>query len=1085
MTAAVPPDLTASTPGAAAAVSLAVPASYTPPAPSQSGQPAPASTPAGGYTDPNAVPPIPSAQAGNNMPLMSTGYGPGGFGAAPRVVMGDSLGVGMMQSGGLPGIAQGSVPPGVVRDRINALPDGALGGKQVVISTGLSNSGTPQQRQADLAVVQQQVDAARAKGAASVVLAGVGDARFPGINAGIADIAQRNNVAFTGPAPVADAAGVHPGPNGYRAMLAAAPGVPQAASDGGATQRLQATLAGLRQPAAAAPAASPIVHAAYDPYSQAMAAAQAATPAAPGTAAPPPPMTPFDRAMAAAQAATRTPAVAPAAPAPPGSPATPASTAPSPPNGATAPGGAPAASDAFSAALAAAQRASATPPAPAALGSPPAPAQGTPAATQSATPPAAVPGQPHAGTGVMGQLSNYAEAAGQSVLDASRGLYGAIDAANRAGPSWLAPDGSLVDRLINPAAAIPNLDAERAIYERSGVGDTLAGTAGKLTGQTALTLPVLADAAPAVAAVGRGIATGADAIAPQLGAALRYGGNLVSGTAGSENRLINAVMRPASLAANGAAQGATVNLLTGDQDPVTNLLTGAAAGAVLGPAATGAVNLVRGGAAALHGLVEPFTTTGQGAIADRALAEMAVRGGGPLTPDATAYVPGSTPTLAQATNNAGLAGAERVVSAVRPGPFVGQTTVNNEARDTLLNRLTGSPTDIEAAETARDATALPAMLNPIANATGPANAQLAVDTIDQILASPAGQRDAVQSALGNVRSKLVSPPAPLADRVTGALAPITDAIANGGTGDAGLWAARDALVAAQNGGAQQASTLARLQGTTSPDPAYQSLIDQAAARVGATNTVESDVGQLHGIRQAIGDALSSTAVGAGSDARLASSELMQVKAQIDNAIEGVAPGFKAGQAEYADASRPIDAMRYLQKRNFTAANGDITLSNVKNTLDDIAKQQALPGPRDAKSITPDTLTSLQALYADILRQNNSRTGMAVGSNTFQNLGTAATLSNFGAPLSVAAHLINKVPVLGNMLTGTIGRAYEAQNAPVLDAVVNRLLNPTAGASVLREAGRLQDQRAAGPAGVNLLINPLGLGAVNAATFRQP
>ena len=93
-------------------------------------------------------------------------------------------------------LIQGSVPPGVVRDRINALPDGALGGKQVVISTGLSNSGTPQQRQADLAVVQQQVDAARAKGAASVVLAGVGDARFPGINAGLADIATRNNVAL-------------------------------------------------------------------------------------------------------------------------------------------------------------------------------------------------------------------------------------------------------------------------------------------------------------------------------------------------------------------------------------------------------------------------------------------------------------------------------------------------------------------------------------------------------------------------------------------------------------------------------------------------------------------------------------------------------------------------------------------------------------------------------------------------------------------------------------------------------------------------------------------------------------------------
>ena len=455
--------------------------------------------------------------------------------------------------------------------------------------------------------------------------------------------------------------------------------------------------------------------------------------------------------------------------------------------------------------------------------------------------------------------------------------------------------------------------------------------------------------------------------------------------------------------------------------------------------------------------------------------------GGPLTPDATAYVPGSTPPLAQSTNNAGLAAAERAVAAVRPQPFATQAAINSDMRDAQLATLTGTPTDMAAAKAARDATALPSILDPIANATGPANAQPAVDAIDSALASPAGQRDAVQSALGDIRSKLVSPGALFPSRVSDALAPITDAIANGGTGDAGLWAARNALVAAQNGGAQQASTLARLQGTTSPDPAYQSLIDQATARVGATNTVESDPGQLYGLRGAIRDKLAALASDSSPDAQLASSKLLQARSALDNSIEAVAPGFKSGLAEYADASQPIAAMRYLQSKNYTAADGTITMAKMKGVLDDIAKQQALPGPRDAKNISPDTLTSLQGLYADLVRQKNSRTGMSVGSPTFQNLATASTLDNFGVPLAFAARTASKIPIVGNMLTHGITSLYEGQNEPVMNAVVNRLLNPTAGASVLRAATNLQAQRAAGPSGVNPVATSLGVALRNRLT----
>ncbi len=647
-------------------------------------------------------------------------------------------------------------------------------------------------------------------------------------------------------------------------------------------------------------------------------------------------------------------------------------------------------------------------------------------------------------------------------------------------------------RPLNSAASYLGLDGQSANAALSQAeadyqakyGNSTAAQIGDIVGNVASTAGLLKVGALGAGLAGRAVAGVADAVSPTLGTVLRTGGRLVSGTASvPDNAIANAVVRGGSLATNGAVQGAAVNLLTGNADPTTNLLTGAGVGAVLGPVATGVGAGIGAGWRAAQGLWEPFTTKGQGAIADRALASLAARGGS-LTPDTTTYVPGSTPTLAQATNNAGLASAERAVASARPGPFANQAAINSDARDAQLASITRTPTDIEAAQAARDATAVPAITNPIANATGPANGQPVVDTIDSILASPAGQRDAVQSALGNIRSKLVSPAAPFPSRVSDALNPITDAIANGGQGDAGLWAARDALVAAQKGTAAQASTVARLSGTTSPDPAYQALIDQATSRVGATSTVQSDPAQLYGIRKAIGDALSPLAARTGSDAQLATSELQQVKAAIDNSIEGVAPGFKSGLADYADSSRPIDAMRYLQGKNYTAADGSITMAKVKGALDDITRQQALPGPRDAKSIPAATVDSLQSLYADLLRQNNSRTGMSIGSNTFQNLATSSTLSNLGAPIAFMARTASKVPFVGNMLTNGITKAYEGQNDAVMNAVVNRLLNPTAGASVLEEAGKLQARRAAGPSGVNLLVNPLGLGVRNAVTGPQ-
>ncbi len=714
----------------------------------------------------------------------------------------------------------------------------------------------------------------------------------------------------------------------------------------------------------------------------------------------------------------------------------------------------------------------------AAAGAPPAPGGAvTPVSMPGATTPppsAAQPATgPQAGTGFLGGVENLAEGAGHAALQASHGLYSAIDAGNRALPV----PGQTLGGLIDPSKAIPNLNAENAQYAASGVGNTLAGGAGNIVGQTALTLPALGGLGGVATAAGRGIAAGADAVSPALGSAARSVGNLLMGTSSTpSNMLTQAVVRPASLAANGAAQGAVANVLTGDPTNTIgqNLLMGAGTGAVLGPVAAAAGAAGQGVWNALRGAWQPLTTAGRNAIADTVLAKAAQ--GGPLTADTTTLVPGSLPTLAQATANPGLAGVERAVASVRPNQFTARATSNNDARATQVENITRTPADIATAEASRDATAVPAITGSIANATGPADASPVVSTIDQILASPAGQRDAVTSALGNIRSKLVTP-IPFSDRVGTALDAVNQAAASN-PGDVGLWGAQQALAAARTSGAQEASTLARLQGTTTSDPAAQAVIDQAAKTLGTSQAVQADPAQLYGIRKAINDSLSPLAANAGSDAQLAANELQQVKTALDNSIEGAAPGFKQGIADYAASSRPIDAMQYLQSKGYTAADGTVTLAKVKGVLDDIAKQTALPGARNAKSVPQTTVDSLQGLYADLLRQNNSRLGMQPGSNTFQNLAVNSAMQGMGAPAAFGAKLLGGVPFVGNTLTGSIGRMYQSQNEPILEAVVNRLMDPNAAAGVLKKAGQIAAARAAGPSGANPLLTVPAVGLTN-------
>lgn len=430
-----------------------------------------------------------------------------------------------------------------------------------------------------------------------------------------------------------------------------------------------------------------------------------------------------------------------------------------------------------------------------------------------------------------------------------------------------------------------------------------------------------------------------------------------------------------------SAIGGSTNALIGGLDAASrneNPLVAAGIGGAVGAAApaVGAVAapIVRG----LTATVEPFSTSGVSNIADRTIGKFA--SGGPLTANDNQLVSGSIPTLAQATQNPGIATLERGVQAVRPNPFAARDASNAAAREDLVSGLKGDQASLANLIAERQATSDPLRDAAFANA-GTADPTPVIQKIDQILASPAGQRDAVVQALTDIRGKLIKSGGQAADP----MAPVT--------------------------GAQP----------------------KAAA-------LETDPSQLYGIRSAIGDKLSPLASKDQSSARLAASELGDVKGELDKTIEAAAPGFKDYLTNFAESSKPINTQSYLQALNLTNAQGQITLGNVDRAIKSIQKAQAQGGVNQAKSIPSDVMDKLGALRDDLRRQGSSASlGKPAGSNTFQNLATNNIASQLGVPLTGLSFL-SQNPLVGAMAYG-MNKAYQGRNEAIMDALVNKLLTP--------------------------------------------
>lgn len=233
------------------------------------------------------------------------------------------------------------------------------------------------------------------------------------------------------------------------------------------------------------------------------------------------------------------------------------------------------------------------------------------------------------------------------------------------------------------------------------------------------------------------------------------------------------------------------------------------------------------------------------------------------------------------------------------------------------------------------------------------------------------------------------------------------------------------------------------------DAVVQSLNNIRSKLVDSSGAVESNPEVLYNsVRKQIDDLLDKRLATSNPAGLQASRELLKVKDALDGVIEQAAPGFRDYLQAYATASKPIDAMRYLQGMSLTDAQGNLTLSRLQNAIKGLERQAAKPGVNDAKSVTQDQITALKALRDDLLRGSNVGAGRSLGSPTAQNLATQNMLAQ-ALPGRIGA-LASTAPTgtlgtalgggLGYMVGGPIGAAAGGAIGSTLGKTASGVMN---------------------------------------------
>lgn len=187
--------------------------------------------------------------------------------------------------------------------------------------------------------------------------------------------------------------------------------------------------------------------------------------------------------------------------------------------------------------------------------------------------------------------------------------------------------------------------------------------------------------------------------------------------------------------------------------PMTQFVSGLGAGVVAPAAGYAALKAGQAGLRAVPALTAPLTDAGRETIAARALQRTATNPAKAAAAASSApeYVPGSKPTLAQASEDAGLALGEKAVRNRSAADFANRAAEQDAARRAGLERSFGRPSDLTVATAERD-TVTAAMREAAFENAGKVNTKPIVDAVK--LLKGASAREDAQKAMGWVLGRL-------------------------------------------------------------------------------------------------------------------------------------------------------------------------------------------------------------------------------------------------------------------------------------------------------------------------------------------
>lgn len=494
----------------------------------------------------------------------------------------------------------------------------------------------------------------------------------------------------------------------------------------------------------------------------------------------------------------------------------------------------------------------------------------------------------------------------------------------------------------------------------------------------------------------------------------------------------------------GVATGAGMGAVQSALQPVESggsRLTNAATGAVAGAAVPAAMMALRGAGAA----VEPLTRSGRDTIVGRTLNEAA----GPdraavvqaLT-SAREIVPGSMPTAAEASGNAGVAAMQRTAAALNPSAYAERALDQNAARVAALRKISGEADDMAAAVAARESTTRP--LREAALREANYGTEKTADLVGRIAQKDesivSALRDkgrfgtfaAQQEALANSATPVAGLPrvsarvTENAQRIPEGIAAAAETAAIEGQRKAERSFLERQLTSLQQSGYSPLSAgnlTSKIEGElskpgTRASDVVRSTLGEVRDKIAslADKAGNIDARDLYTVRKEIGNTISKHAKDSANwDKRLASGLERDIQKQIDEAISAAGGGdlWSKYLSTYQAASKPINRMQVGEEllrlgSPLPDARGNPTIYPAQfgrqtRDLDTLVqKATGFDGARAASILKPEDVASIQGIRQDLARALVAQNaGRGAGSDTVQKLAMTNIMQRSGLPTFLA------------------------------------------------------------------------------------